>query len=417
MTQPPTTTQNASSPAVQISPRGEEPVSGLRPTPRDCWEPCRIESCCPATSTTAQVATALLAGLAHGCGNCDYELRWQTSADSVLWQLEAGGTAHCSTISVFSPLSPSTRVQLPHCGQGAELRVRRCAAHFASRDSLDNFAAVAGSLLGAALARAEQTSVLESYRQQLQHAERLSLLGQSLSRVAHDLNNPLTCILASTSFLRAHGADCNPREHLEYIEESARRMRELVRQLLEFSMPRERRTEPLRLLPVVERALHFCQTELSEAGVSTSLENLAELPLVSAEPVLLTQVLVNLCLNACQAMSGSGGVITISGRTCAEDGVELDITDSGPGIPEQLLAQVFEPFFTTKTDGTGLGLAIVRDLMTAQRGQVQAVTKPTGGATLRLRIRCMSPVLPPIEPMRHVDSHDGNRSQVGRASS
>jgi two-component system, NtrC family, sensor kinase len=233
---------------------------------------------------------------------------------------------------------------------------------------------------------AERTSrelrELSSYMVQ---AEKLASVGQIAAGIVHELNNPLTSIVAYTDYLtrRAHarGADADDLERLRRIRESAGRMLRFTRDLVAYARPSSETPVVLSLHTVIDRALAFCEHVLEESGVTVERCFAPDLPAVRGVPEELAQVFVNLVTNACHAMAPFHGRLIVRTERL-EGAVRVVVEDNGHGIPEESLPQIFAPFFTTKPDGrgTGLGLSIVKSIVDNHEGEIRAEAVSPRGA-------------------------------------
>ena len=231
-------------------------------------------------------------------------------------------------------------------------------------------------------------------RRQLEFAERLSALGTLAAGVAHELNNPLSVVLANVRYAVEESAGIAPAS-LQALQEAADagdRMRRIVQELQTFSRPQQEAHRAVDPVSAMGAALRMTRARWRPvAGVRIELR---PTPRVNVSPTRLTQVFVNLVINAVQAMEPRGGGQLVL-RACTGPGGEavLSVTDDGPGIPEALRERIFEPFFTTKEvgKGTGLGLAISRTIIENYRGALEVGPGDGGlGTTFTLR-------LPPVE--------------------
>ncbi len=216
-------------------------------------------------------------------------------------------------------------------------------------------------------------------------AEKLASLGQIAAGVVHELNNPLTSIVAYTDLLlrkmTATPSDPADVERLRRISESATRMLRFTRDLVTYSRPSQQRTEPVRVSTVIDRALAFCEHVIAEAGAEVS-RDFVTVPDVSGMPEQLAQVFVNLVTNACHAMPASAGRLRVT-TSVLDDRVKVTVEDNGHGIPVENLTNIFTPFFTTKSEGrgTGLGLSIVRNIVEQHQGEIWAEPVEDGTGT------------------------------------
>ena len=216
-------------------------------------------------------------------------------------------------------------------------------------------------------------SELERFRAieaDLRRREKFSAVGEAAAMIAHEIRNPLGIIKTSTDLVRSR-SHLAPSEAkmMDYISEEVKRIDRLIHDFLDFARAAPPRLEPLDLHAVVTRAKAIMQPEFDRLAISCVIEEHTAQPMVLADPDHLYQAVLNLLLNAIDAVEG-GGVITIRLAHDA-DGVRLTVLDSGPGLPEAILGRVFDPFFTTKSKGSGLGLAKVQSIMESHGGQVR----------------------------------------------
>jgi signal transduction histidine kinase len=232
----------------------------------------------------------------------------------------------------------------------------------------------------------KQARELEALNSHMVQAEKLASLGQIAAGVVHELNNPLTSIVAYTDFLarRAHakGADPDELERLRRIGESAGRMLRFTRDLVTYARPSSETPVAVAIHVVIDQALAFCEHVLGEAGAKVQRKYAPELPMVHGMPEQLAQVFVNLVTNACHAMPRNTGLLSIATSKGSEDGsIHVVVEDNGHGITEDNMPHIFAPFFTTKTDGrgTGLGLSIVKNILDNHDAEVRAEpVQPSG---------------------------------------
>ncbi len=234
---------------------------------------------------------------------------------------------------------------------------------------------------------------VQALTRQMVQAEKLASLGQIAAGMVHELNNPLTSIVAYTDYLtkrwhaKRDAADPDELERLRRIGESAHRLLRFTRDLVSYARPSGDIPIPVALHGVIDQALAFCEHVLAESSASVDRHFGEGVLPVRGLPEQLTQVFVNLITNACHAMPPGGGVITIATDLADGDGnVRVTVADTGHGIPAQNVGRVFIPFFTTKGDGkgTGLGLAIVKSIIEGHGGQITVESDPPQGTTFIL---------------------------------
>jgi two-component system, NtrC family, sensor kinase len=249
-----------------------------------------------------------------------------------------------------------------------------------------------GRGLGLARGHAKATSDARDLRALNSHmvqAEKLASLGQIAAGVVHELNNPLTSIVAYTDWLirkqtgNGGGGDPDSLERLRRIGESASRILRFTRDLVAYARPSSEVPVPVSLHTVIEQALAFCEHVLAQHGAQVARHFADGMPPVRGMHEQLVQVFVNLFTNACHAMPADGGALIVS-TAMSEDGLRLAVfvEDNGHGIAPDQLTQIFAPFFTTKVDGrgTGLGLSIVKNIMDNHSAEIRAERGDGGGA-------------------------------------
>jgi two-component system cell cycle sensor histidine kinase/response regulator CckA len=227
--------------------------------------------------------------------------------------------------------------------------------------------------------------------QQLAQSEKLAALGQTMSGVAHELNNPLATILACAERLSGRRLDESTRRDLDAIHNAAERAARIVRNLQTFARKRHTTRSTVDLNQVVRETLAL-RTYEQRAGAVTIVEQLSDgLPPVFVDPHQIQQIVLNLLINAEQAMVDAHGRGTLRLRSWAEpdrDAVVLEVNDDGPGVPEEMQARVFDPFFTTKAvgKGTGLGLSVAYAIAQEHGGRITVGPSAEGGASFLLEL-------------------------------
>ncbi len=245
--------------------------------------------------------------------------------------------------------------------------------------------------------------------QRMIHADKLATFGQVAAGVVHELNNPLTSIVAYSDYLirkaiEGGGHEAEDVERLRRISESANRMLRFTRELVSYARPSSGAVGPVVLHSVIDRAIAFCEHVLSAAGMRVERVYAPDVLTVRAVSEQLVQVFVNLITNACQAAPPSDGRLIVS--TSRAQGLEpgrhhivVAVEDNGAGIAGDHLAHVFAPFFTTKGEknGTGLGLSIVKSLVEGHGGAIRVESHL--GRSTRFTIELPEPS-PPTAPER-----------------
>ena len=324
---------------------GETPTPDIRP-----FDPDRF--------VDAQARQAFIARLAHDASLTDYLLRLRRADRAPMW-VEV--TAHAQK-------------------EGDAIRVEALMRDVSERKRLEDQAR-------------------DLYHQLLQ-AEKLAALGQTISGVAHELNNPLATILTWAERLAQRPADDQTTRGLGAILSEAERAARIVRNLLTFARKRHTTRAMVDMNDVIRETLALRSYEQHLSNI-TIIDALASgLPQVFADPHQMQQVLLNLVINAEQAMIGTHGRGTLILRTWHDPergAVVLEVNDDGPGVPDDLQPKIFDPFFTTKEvgKGTGLGLTVAYAIIQEHGGRLTMKSQPEGGASFFIELPVTDEGLPP----------------------
>ena len=289
----------------------------------------------------------------------------------------------------------STLIYLPHLAQHADNRVYAI-NQYAETILFLVIGVVTGLLAGAERRerqRYEQTAVelqraydeLRSTVDQLLLADRHASLGQMSAAIVHEIRNPLGAIRGAAEALEA----IVPPEHekaefLTIIKREVERLNGLVTDFLQFARPRSPELLPTPPREIVESVVKLASKQAEQARVKIVVDVTDPLPLVLLDGEQMKQVLLNLILNAIEAMP-EGGQLTISAGQRGEE-LSLAVRDTGKGIDPAVREKLFSPFVTTKTRGTGLGLAIAHSLVTQHGGHIEAEDGENGGALVEIRL-------------------------------
>ncbi len=241
------------------------------------------------------------------------------------------------------------------------------------------------------------TRQLSEAQRQLHQQDKLASVGRLAAGVAHEINNPLTGVLTYSSYLLKRAGDRPEiKEDLEVIVRETKRCREIVKGLLDFARQSAPEKRPRDINDIVVKATRILQNQFSLNHVELLQELQPQLPLVSADSSQMQQVLVNLFMNASDAMGEKGGRITVStsrmnekyvrdGLPVTKEYVQIEVGDTGCGIPPENLTKIFEPFFTTKGQkGNGLGLAMVWGIIEKHDGHISARSEVGKGTTFTI---------------------------------
>jgi signal transduction histidine kinase len=240
---------------------------------------------------------------------------------------------------------------------------------------------------------------------QLLQAEKMAALGQTISGVAHELNNPLATILSWAERLsQRRGLEDQVRRGLETILSESERAARIVRNLLTFARKRQTTRAMVDVNQVVRETLALRAYEQRVTNVTIIDALAAGLPQVFADGHQVQQVLLNLIINAEQAMvstNGRGSLVVRTWHDAEQESVVLEINDDGPGIPDELQPKIFDPFFTTKEvgQGTGLGLTVAYAIVQEHGGRIRLESRPSRGASFYVELPITGAKLPPT-PVR-----------------
>jgi signal transduction histidine kinase len=236
---------------------------------------------------------------------------------------------------------------------------------------------------------------------QLRHADRLATIGQLAAGVAHELNEPLGTILGFAQLIQKQpGLPEAVASDLEKIVTTCLHAREIIRKLMLFARQMPPQKVSVDLNAVVEEALDLLESRCSGGGIALVRRLSARLPAITADRSQLHQVLVNLAVNAIQAMPG-GGTLTVGTRVSGRH-VVLRVEDNGVGMNREALDRIFVPFYTTKdiNEGTGLGLPVVHGIVVSHGGTIDVTSEPGVGTRFEIRLPAAAPA-PPEERQAH----------------
>lgn len=228
---------------------------------------------------------------------------------------------------------------------------------------------------------------IRNLQEKVRRSERLASLGRLAAGVAHEIRNPLSSIKGFAQYFvkRLSGRD-EEQGYAAVMVKEVDRLNRVITDLLDFAGPRETRREPQSLAAIADQALKLLSPDFADRKVEVVKAYEPDLPEVPVDRDRISQVFINLLLNALESME-AGGEIRIGLRRCGTPpGVEMSVSDTGSGIAEGDLEQLFEPFFSRKKKGTGLGLAIVHQIIESHRGDIRVESRPGTGTTFRIRL-------------------------------
>ena len=266
-----------------------------------------------------------------------------------------------------------------------------------------------GRFLGAMLV-ARNIGYLSQVHSTLNYSRKLAALGRLMAGVAHEVKNPLNAMtihlellkqklarqqpvgalasLAGDSGMRLEAGEAVPTapdvtKHVDIIAKEIRRLDEVLNGFLKFARPDELKLQPVRLAALISDIQTSVAPEAERRHITMKVECPDTLPEINADPGMLSQALLNLALNACQAMP-DGGTLKLACRATSRRRVEVDIEDSGVGIPPEHLGRIFDLYFTTKDQGSGIGLSMVYRIVQLHDGEVEVQSTPGRGTRFRL---------------------------------
>lgn len=229
---------------------------------------------------------------------------------------------------------------------------------------------------------------LEKSRETLIQAEKMALVGRLAAGTAHTIRNPLTSVkMRLYSLSRSLKLTPEQKEDFDVIAQEIQHIDHILQNFLEFSRPPRLRSKNLSPSDLVDELLDLLHHRLNTHSVSVKVIREGKLPLVLADPELLKEAMVNITINACEAME-NGGELVITEEVKEVPGLgkvaAISFSDNGPGIPEEIRSKVFQPFFTTKEQGTGLGLSIASRIVHEHGGRIELLTKEGEGTTFTI---------------------------------
>jgi signal transduction histidine kinase len=312
------------------------------------------------------------------------------------WGIDREEAAGKALGEVFKP--EAERWYLPERGARAESgrATREVRGTVADREVLMRYSSTPLGDGGALLIRVEDLVDADTEEEVFRNTERLISLGELSARVAHEIRNPLTGVRTTVQFVasKLRGGDSR-RDDLQDVLKELDRIEQIITDLLLFARPQAARPVPTDLREVLEKVLDNLARRLKDASIDVErdLDTEQPLPHVLVDPDMAQQVVLNMVINAIQAMPEGGTLRASIGlrRTRYKKAyVDVSITDSGPGIPEDVKEKIFDPFFTTRSMGTGLGLSISLQIAREHGGNLTA-RNLTQGAAFRFSL----PAIPP----------------------
>ena len=230
--------------------------------------------------------------------------------------------------------------------------------------------------------------------QRMFESDKLISIGQLASGIAHEIRNPLTSMRMNLQGLKRRGKlEEKDKKRVQICLDEILRLDDIISEIMQFARRTKLEVAPVRARRIITTAIEVTKQEMDSRGIEVVTQIQPSLPSVRADENRLIRALINLLINSAQAM-GHGGTITVAAEPYGT-GIEISVTDQGPGIAKELRRDIFNPFFTTKADGTGLGLANALKYVQEHGGELDFITEMGVGTTFSMRL--------PPQPPAHLD--------------
>ncbi len=228
---------------------------------------------------------------------------------------------------------------------------------------------------------------IRQLKKEILRSQRLASIGRLAAGVAHEIRNPLSSIKGFATYFKERYRDTpDDRQTADIMIQEVERLDRVIGQLLEFARPMSIQEKPINIEALIRHSLKMIESDAQAKNITLNFKNDAHLETATIDPDRVKQVLLNLYLNAIEAME-KGGDLTVSLLPAQRDnGIQITVVDTGPGIRREDLPHLFDPYFTTKPSGTGLGLAIVHKIVESHHGEIEIKSRPGEGTTVVLTI-------------------------------
>ena len=225
---------------------------------------------------------------------------------------------------------------------------------------------------------------IKALQEAMQRKEKLAAVGDLAAGIAHEIRNPLSSVKGMATYFKNKSADdSEARAAAEVMVQETDRLNRVISELLEFARPSRIDARPADINTVLEHSIRLIRQDAENQDVHLKISRGENLPLADIDSDRFIQCLLNLYLNAIQAME-NGGELTVESSRWAEGEIVIRVSDTGPGIAEENLGQIFDPYFTTKSTGTGLGLAIVHKIVESHEGRITVKSPPGKGTVFNI---------------------------------
>jgi two-component system sensor histidine kinase HydH len=246
-----------------------------------------------------------------------------------------------------------------------------------------------GLSLGHIILFRDMTEV-QNLKREIETTQRLASLGRLAAGIAHEIRNPLSSIKGFATYFRERYRD-NPEDQktAQIMVQEVERLNRVIGQLLEFARPVAMKPKPTSVKRLIQHSLRMVEGQARENNIEINTTLSPDVKDFSLDQDRINQVLLNLYLNAIEAMEGGGALSVSLSENKVSEGIKIVISDTGKGIDKKDLDHIFDPYFTTKQSGTGLGLAIVHQIISSHRGEVKVSSEPDRGTVVTI---CLPPM-------------------------
>ncbi len=243
-----------------------------------------------------------------------------------------------------------------------------------------------GAALGWVILFRDLTEI-QHLKKEIARSQRLASIGRLAAGVAHEIRNPLSSIKGFATYFKERYRD-TPRDQqtAEIMIQEVERLDRVIGQLLEFARPMSIQKRATQLDGLIRHSMKMVEGDARQKGIALNVESDPRINTVQIDPDRIKQVLLNLYLNALEAMEGGGDLSVAFRRVDTNQSIQITVSDTGPGIKPEDLPHLFDPYFTTKTSGTGLGLAIVHKIIESHKGEIQVKSQRGEGTTITMVI-------------------------------
>ncbi len=243
-----------------------------------------------------------------------------------------------------------------------------------------------GAFMGHLILLRDLTEI-RALKREIERSERLASIGSLAAGIAHEIRNPLSSIKGFATYFKERYSDVpEDRETAQVMVQEVERLNRVIGQLLEFARPLSLRKRATSLPALVQHSLKMIEGDVHRKNINIETKITPNIKDILVDPDKITQVLLNIYLNALEAMEDGGTLSVDVGMDYNTENTRITISDTGPGINEEDLARIFDPYFTTKSSGTGLGLAIVHNIVDAHKGDIRVQSRLGIGTSVTITL-------------------------------